>query len=203
MVISGYKINKDIKSGMLKNILTRKKYKNYVMNIVLNAWFKSLIAPLFWLMILVTCFIMSGTFILRDGFGSSGIITGNTILLIILYFIYLVIHSLFCANLSLIFNEKNNNFMLNILFSYLTFFCINYYLCSILWYGVETYLSYYSSFPNYDIVAVFSLATQDFLYAGGGYLLFFIKIIVCFLISLLGVISTYYNKEKVVIECEK
>ena len=201
IVVSGYEISNHLKSGYIKNALTRESYGKYILKIIGKSYLKSLIIPLFWLYFLFLCYLQSKTFNFNEGFGST-FVGDNAFKILFLYFIYVTIHSFFCANLSLIFNAKNKNFVINSIMAFIVFLISAYYFNTIFWYGIRTYLEINNRIIPSNLIYNFSLITHDFLQSSSGYLISFLVVIFCYLISLLGLISTYMYKEKVISENE-
>ena len=205
IVISSLKLSRHLRTGYVKNILTRQSYKEYITKIIGKAWMSSLIIPLFWLYFLFLCYLVTGNFQLNPNGYCATFISNITIdvwKLVCMYFIYLVIHSAFCTNLAIIFTKKKRDFIVSSILAYIVFLIVNYYYSVIVWYAVDSYLFSNNYLPSYNIIANFSVMAQDFLMSGGGYLISLIIIITSFLLSFLGVMLMYGNKEKVMIESE-
>ena len=207
IIVSTWNFSRQLRTGYVKNILLRMSYKKYMFTSLLKAWGMSMIIPIFWIYMLFLCYLITGTFTIDlmatipcDLF-TSAIIYPPAILML-LYIVYLILYSIFCTNLGLIFMKKKRDFIVSTIFAYITFHIVNYYYTTIVWFMVESYIDVNKIKIDYNLICDFSLYSHEFLQSGGAHWIPFIIIILNILLSILGLLSVYSNKEKMVEECE-
>lgn len=204
IVFSTFSLSRELRSGYIKNVMTRQSYRKYIIRKLKKSWKIAMIMPLFWLFHLFICYLWSGSWqvILKSFNGTfAETIQIPVLLMIVLYFSYIIIHSLFCANLALIFTRKRRDFIISSILSFITYIVVNYFFSTYVWFMVENYLSIHG-YPSYNILSNFTIFPQSFLMTGGGYGISFVIILICFLLSFLGVLAIYSNKERVMMESE-
>ena len=207
IIASTWNFSRQLRTGYVKNILLRMSYKKYMFISLLKAWGISMIIPIFYIYMLFLCYLITGTFTIKltevvpHSLFTSAIIYPPAIQTL-LYIVYLILYSIFCTNLGLIFMKKKRDFIVSTIFAYIAFHIVNYYYTTIVWFMVESYLDVNKIKMNYDLICDFSLYIHDFLISGGGYWIAFVIIILNILLSILGLLSVYSNKEKMVEECE-
>ncbi len=123
-----YHFHSILKSGSIKNVLLRIKYKKFMKENVLKSWKYSLIIPIFLMMIFLISYTISGHFnffkTLKD-WGRSPYINlkhlENTCTFIFVYISNFILHSIFSINLFYIVSKKSKNFILSIISFFITY----------------------------------------------------------------------------------
>ena len=179
-IFSMYYINILFKSKYLYYYIQRKKYKSFVIKMILNAYKYALVAPIFIGIIYLLSSSISehNSTILVSLFQTSSfdIIHHNTKNFVLLYAINITLNWLFIINIALIIQSKNRKYIFNIIEFIIIYFILeiilenlpfNYWLFGI--YGLST-------------MSIYSHLTASIIY---------------FIVSFIAMISVYKNKEKI------
>lgn len=196
----------ELSSGYIKNCLTRMNYKKYIKKHYLNALTKSLILPLFVILLFLSSCILTNGF----SFGSGGELyntilsmpdykfISNVGLFLLTYIINITLHSILYVNIGLLYCKKYSNILVNIILSYLSFIILA--IIMEVFIG-NLLLSVALNIKNVtDSLNLFNI----WVYSNTISLSFTIIYSFCLvLISTIIVYLIYKNKEGVIIEIEK
>lgn len=188
IIIGCFSFHENLHSGFFKNIVSRVNFKQYIKKSIFNSWKAAFIIPVF--------FIISFVFsCLVTNFNFSGRQIGlETILFMI---VNLMIVSVSCINIGLIFSRKNKNFIIMAIFSYL--FIIVYQIAMEIIIG-PILASILNSLFFANGLTLFSFWYYD---SGVTIINMFIYAMVLFCITGFFLKLTYKNMEEVVIDAEK
>lgn len=200
-----WNFHSELNSGFIKNCLTRIEYRKYIKGLYFKSLKNCFVLPIFVIAAFLICCCITRNF----SFGSQSDLYGyfmspnpeyvkNIFVFMMVYIINITLHSIFYANLSLLYCKKNSNVFVNIILSYLTFIIIDIimevfvgaFLCA----GVLD-IHYVADTLNlfviwqYDKVISLSMTVI--------YAIFLV------LFSLLILFFIYKDRERVVIEIEK
>ncbi len=201
-----YSFNKELSSGFFKYKLTRMNYKSFLKKsykkALLNAW----ILPTFFVIMLFLCCLYKGSFSFGSGKELYGYLSATpnekyiSILgaFIFVYFLNLILHSIFYVNIGLLYCKKYSNYLVNIILSYITFIALdvvaeifigNLLLARILnIHNITDSLNLFNIWIYDNVISLpFTIIYALFLIISSAMILFFI----------------YRNKEGVIIESEK
>lgn len=202
-----YSFQKKLKSGFIKNILTRMEYKRYMIKSVLKSYSTSLFIPIMIIVIFILSYIISGnldfnhTLATTDPSAIPDAILNNANKMpqfIITYLITFILHGMFWVNIGYIIAKKSNNIVITVVGSFIAYIVI--FAISDIGIGVfllEKILHvksglYLVNFGNiWAYIDIYNL------------LIPLIYGLFLFITSLLILINTYKNKEDVIIASEK
>lgn len=196
-----WNFHKKLKSGYIKNSLTRESYQIYMTKEILNSMKCTIIFPIMILFLFIGCYIISGHFDYSQ-FKSMLVINekflDNLVLTMIVYLINIILHSIFYINLGLIFCKKNRNILVSIISSFICFILLDIFfevfLGSFLFgkiFKLNGFVSLFNLFGIWiytDYTSLVSLVVFSWLFA---------------VISFVILVIKYRNKENVVICCEE
>ncbi|MDD2518290.1 MAG: hypothetical protein PHI05_01705 [Bacilli bacterium] len=201
IIMTIWVIHSKFKSGYLKNLLLREKYSKIVFKEIVKSYAFVLVIPISLITSFFILYIITGTFdpsyaLKQDTTYVSDLFLETPIYFLTFYTISLFLYNLFIANIALFFANKGINKILAIFASFITFFilglCFEVIIFTILAITFKNFMIpelLFYSFWNYE-----SSSTILFEF---GYSLFL------FLSSLIIVLMSYNNKEKVIIQNEK
>lgn len=122
----------EFKTKNIKYVLTRKKYNKYIWDKHKKIFFTALIIPFFLLITLLICYLFTGSWDLNNTLlKSPDILTidnnlnNNLLKYYIFYFVNIYLLFVFIGNIGFFFLKKNNNFIVTLLCSFITYFFIN------------------------------------------------------------------------------
>ena len=117
-----YSFHNKLKSGFVKNILSRKSYKSFMIKNIIRSWRYAIIIPIFLLILFGLSFLISGHFNFYDtlkNWDKTPYVSlkhlQNTGLFIFVYISNFILHSIFSINLFYIVTKKSKNFALTII----------------------------------------------------------------------------------------
>ena len=118
-----------LKNNVIKNTLTRQKYKKTIVKLFLEAYKPALLLPILTIIAIITCYILTGNIDFNNaikGHTVSWTLSSmkNPILFSIVYILRIFMISLIYINISLIVCKKNHNFIIATILSYLSFIAI-------------------------------------------------------------------------------
>lgn len=193
-----------LKSGFFKDILLRKSYNKFMFKEILKSYISSFIIPIILIFLFSLVSIHFKNFDINYTYnnilGSAMMISEKYLeipgLFIMCYIFNLWLISIFFINVGLIFINKNKNFILMVLFSFLSIMTFQIIF--------EVFLGMFLSnlFNNYLFLNLFSIYNL-WVYSNTDLLGVTIYVISLVIISSIMVYLTFKNKEKVVIENEK
>lgn len=202
-IVSIYGFNIYFKSGFIIQILKREKKNRFVFRIMKMMYRYVWLFPLFMLLIFLICSYKASfdPQVLIDSGMSWGDIMKNVPLFISLYICNIFLYSIFYLNIALIVVRKQHNYLLAVIESFLVILGIELFM-EILINGFifGTILNEYDSGLIFNILNLFNFNILEYNYGINGYFLFVMS---CVLISFIGVIISYFSKEKFIIDCEK
>lgn len=130
IIVSVWNLHKKLKSGFYKNVLTRKKYKDYIKDHYIKSLKYALLIPVLLIFTFLISVLLTNNFnnsdILRNFasfFGHEYFLT-NPISSAICYLLTFVFHGIFYVNLSYLYIKKNLHISVTILASWLTFIAV-------------------------------------------------------------------------------
>lgn len=192
-----------LQSGFFKNIILRKEYSKYMLKGVLNSWKASLLIPVFIIIVLIASMITTD-FNFTPSCAMSMIneecitISNSTRTVdLICKIVNLILFSLSCINIGLIFCKKNNNFILSTIISYIMVIIYQIFVSVIL--GPLLSKIFNSNF-FINGLTMFSFWYYD---SSVNALYMFIYGSILFLLTTLILFLTYKKKEDVIINAEK
>lgn len=202
-----YVFQKKLKSGFLKNIITRMEYKKYMIKSVIKSYSTSLFIPIMIIVIFIASYLISGnldfnkTIATTDPASIPDAILNNAgkmpqfILVFLLTFIF---HGMFWVNIGYIVAKRSKNIVITV---------------------VGSFIAYIVIFAISDIIIGAYLLEKTLHIKSGLYLVNFGNIwtyydihnlwipliygLLLFISSLLVLIKTYKNKEDVIVVSEK
>ena len=206
ILLSSYSFFHEYNTGFFKNKLLRMSYKEYLKYIILKTYKCIWILPAFVIVIFLYSFIISGHFDVNltlsywpeNYIPVSISIVKNAFLFMIIFILNIIFNSLFYANLSLIPIKKSNNYVVNVISSYLLFIFCDIFLEVLV--GVLLLEKCAHIHQASGIFSLFNCWVYDSIPSIPLYT------ICCFLlavISFLVVIYIYHDSEEVIIESEK
>jgi hypothetical protein len=197
-----WQINKEFKTNYLKNYLTRKSYKEYLLHMFKSCYKVIWILPIFVIYLFIFSYHISGHFnyIPTIEAGISSIETRyleNFSTFSIIYILNLIFISILYINLALIYLKNNKSIIVSIIEAYLTFIVIEIIN--------EIFISHFlfNRVLNIDVkydFNLFGIFNYNDLTSAFDYLMVIVSYA---LISLIVVIFTYKTKEKVMMNLEK
>ncbi|MEG0221681.1 MAG: hypothetical protein RR702_04725 [Clostridia bacterium] len=127
-----YKFSKQIKSGFFKNLITREKYKKFLVSSLANVYLKAvIILPAMSVIAFVIGILMYGTNIDVNSNGSyltsfyqAGM--NNPLLYVVLATVLLAMFSIVISNLALIIDKKIRHFSVTLILTFLAFNVLSY-----------------------------------------------------------------------------
>lgn len=193
-------IHNEIKTGHVRNVLTRMTYKNYISKIYLKSLRCLIILPLFLLVLFIGSYILSGGN-LAVPTEETAIITqqylNNFVQFILVYVVNIFLLNWFVVNLAYIATIKSNHAITAIIGAYIGFWAIWIVLEAIIGFGIQNvfnieYLTNSLTLANFWI--------YDYVIS-----LQFMVLYALFLVILTGIIAYLVskNKERVVLNAEK
>jgi len=204
VVIAIWNFHEQLKTGFIKNVMTRMEYKKYIKNNLIKSWEYALILPTFLIIMFFASYLFSGHFDVRNTIKNNPgyLFIDNRYIDILPQFIFvylfnLVLHSIFWINLGYILSKKSRNIIVTLLSFFLTYIVIfmffeiligGFILSRI--FGITWAMHYFN-------------LSNIWVYEGIDYLIL-TTIFAMFLviISLILVVKFYNNKEEVIIENE-
>lgn len=190
----------DLKSGNIKNKLTRINYKKYMIKNWLSSLKYTLIIPVFIALLFVSALILSrgvGTQNISESFKFFTKYNVNLFVFIPTWLLCFIFQGIFWINLFFICAKRSKNSIISIIVSYLTYFGCG--LVSEVVFGILIPALFFKvSFKNPMISNYFSFYTI-WAYDVKYYLLIFLYQILLCLISTLLLYKTYKNKEEVLV----
>lgn len=196
-----WNFHKKLKSGYIKNALTRESYRIYITKELLDSMKCIIIFPIMLIFLLIGCYIISGHFDYSQ-FKSILVINekflDNLTLTMVVYFINLMLHSIFYINLGLIFCKKNRNILVSIISSFICFVLLDIFF--------EVFLGSFlfgKIFKLHGFVALFNLFGIWIYTDYTNLLSVIIFSILLVVISFIILLIEYRKKEDVVICCEE
>lgn len=128
IIVSIWDFNMRLKSGFFKNILTRKKYIDYIKEETAKAWKYSLLIPVFLLFLFICSLILSGNFNINETIKEypGYLFISSNLVKILPYFMFtffatLIMHGIFWVNIGLIVSKKSRSLVGAIVASFLVF----------------------------------------------------------------------------------
>lgn len=197
-----YAICNAYKNGVLTNLLTRKSYKGALITLFFDSAKTVFILPVIAIIAFIVCYLYTGNFdfnnALNGGFVSWSAQTMQSPVVFMFVYIFRVLClSIGYLNIAFCVCKKQHNFFVASIVSYLIFIAIELFLelfCNVILlqgvFGTDIGVVL-------NIISVFSL----FDYYGLIYSLLIPFIVV--LLTFGVVVNTYWNKESLLIECEK
>lgn len=204
IIPSLWKLHKELKNGFYKNILTRKKYKDYIKDNYIKSLKYALLIPILLIITFIICLMLTKNLdnsdVLRDfvSFWGHKYFLTNPMISAICYLLTFVFHGIFYVNLSYLYIKKNLHISVTILASWLTFIA-----CEIISEVFIGGLILYKLFNVPYAMHYFSLIN---IYTYENIDKFWIVPIYGFILALLSSIVIYFqmrNKEEVYIENDK
>lgn len=128
IIPSMWNFHKKLKTGYIKNELTRQTYKKYMLKEIIGSMKCILILPCMLLFLFIGCYIISGHFDYTNFIAMLVMdkkFLSNLPLTMAVYFVNIVLHSIFYVNLGLIFCKKNGNILVSIIASYISFILLD------------------------------------------------------------------------------
>lgn len=200
-----WNFHSELKSGYIKNIMTRISYKKYIKKSIIGSLKNIWILPLFVVITFIAAYSLSGNF----DFSKTELLYGKSLvfnykyleilpLFMSVFLTNIIFHSILYVNIGLIFVKKNMNVLVSIIISYLAFIALDIvfeiFIGGLLLakifniHNITSSLNLfniwvYSDIPNLSFTVVYSMMLA--------------------MLSLLMVFYIYKNKEEVIIENEK
>ena len=202
-VISIYKVNNYFESKVSLLMLKREDYSKFIKTIISKMYRYVWIFPLLMLLIIGVCCINANFDIsipLATGIDFGETLMKSPILFILLYILNLLLLSSFFINISLMVVRKQHNYFLAVIESFLVIIGIELFMEEVVY-----QLFFNLLLKDYDTGLLFNIINPITFRVGecGGVARLLIFSFLCFLISAIGVMFIYHNKEKLVIDCEK
>lgn len=205
IIPSIYNFHRKLHTGCIKNYLMRTSYKKYMLSNYISSILKSLILPVFIVILMIMCCIKLNSV----SFG-SGVEKYNYFLspdakyaaiiyrFMLVYLIGMILNSIFYTNLGLIYCKKNSNFFVSVILSFLTFIGIDIFTeCFI---GGILLARILDIHQMQDTLNLFSIWTYNGVKSLSFCLIYYLLLTS---ISTFMVYLTYRNKEMVLYETEK
>lgn len=205
VTVAIWNFHKQLKTGFIKNIMTRMEYKKYIKSNIVRSWGYALILPVFLIIMFFISYLLSGHFDVRYTIENNpGYLFIDSKYIdvfpqfVFTYLLTLILHSIFWINLGYILSKKSRNIIVMLLSFFLTYIVIfmaseiligGFILSNI--FNIRTAMNYlnlsniwvYEGINNLMIPVVYGL---------------FLAVT-----SLLFVIKVYKDREGVIIENEK
>lgn len=194
-----YLISREIKNKVVKNYCLRDDYKKYISHIFKVAYKNIFIIPMIVILTFIISYFLSGKNMNTSAdFGLNFILPNlsfiDNSIFPILYIVTLFLGMGLYINVGLIILTKNKSFLVSVLESELVIFliwCFSYIVFGNIFnvFGINS--------NNFNLLSIYNWAAVDNMYIYFGINLFM------FLITLIVVIISYKNKEKLIMICEK
>lgn len=201
MISAIEKFHKKLKNGFIKNELSRMKYSKVLNNNFLEAYKKIFLFIGILLIVLFISYLISGHFVYHENvncYEENLWIYKSYPLYLIIYFINIALHYVFCMNIALCICKKNKNVFLTIIISFLIWLTLDILTEVILTvYVLPDIFNVYLNIDSFNLFAIYAWRIKD------GNLLPFYFSIVLFALSFLWLFITYRKKESVVIASER
>lgn len=184
-----YSFHKKVKKGNIKNILSRKKYSEFIKKEYLKSLLSIFIVPICLFILFLLAYKYSGNF---DVSKTKSIVDNSLleytkhitpIYFMFIYFFNIIIQSIFFVNLSYIIEVKNK------------YLILTYIECFLIFIGIEVILEFMQKFINYD-VSLFSIWN----YALSDKFLFIPTIVnILFIIITFFIMYKLYQKKELIV----
>lgn len=128
-----YAFQKKLKSGFIKNIITRIEYKKYMIKSILKSYSTSLFVPIMIIVIFILSYIISGnldfnhTLATTDPAAIPDAILNNTNKMpqfIITYLLTFILHGMFWVNIGYIIAKKSKNIVITVVGSFIAYIIV-------------------------------------------------------------------------------
>jgi hypothetical protein len=193
--------HKEFHSGYISNLITRDNYFSILSKNYKRALINSTIIPLSIFSLFVICIFVAGGKI-----GSATNLYGWIVtvdekyieyiyVFLIVYFLNLLLHSIFYINIALFSIRKNYNIYVSILFSYITFLFVNVFFEVII--GSAILPKVFNIHNMADTFSLFNIWLYDNVISLSFYIIYSLLLV---LLSLYVLYKWYSNKEKVLNE---
>lgn len=199
-----WEFHKELKTGFIKNILTRMEYKSYMLKKLVAAYKYAFILPIYLIFLFLVSYLISGHFNLNNTLkynpGSLFIedyFLSNLPVFLLFYIANLFLHSIFWINLSFIIAKKSNHIITTIVLTFLTYLTLE--ISFQVFVGPMPYLIFgvLKDFVSY--IMMFNIWHYDNVYNLPLKLSFTLFLII---ITLFIIKKIYKNKEGVIISNE-
>ena len=200
-----YQFHQELHTGYIKNCLTRTSYNKYMLKNYLKNISKSMILPLFVILLMIFCCIKLNSTSFGSGadmynhYASPEIEYGYKIgRFMLTYIVVIAIDSIFYVNLGLIYCRKKLSYAVTVVLSYLTFIGLEFMGECII--GGIILARLLDIHYTQDYFNLFNIWIYDGIHNLGLFLLYHLFLLIS---STLIVYLLYRKKEGVLIECEK
>ena len=194
-----YQFHSKLHSGIIKDYLTRTKYKEYMKKEYVNSIKCSLILPLFVVLLLIFSCIITKSLAFGSGVDLYEYLLGSPEkqyaymmnIYIAIYLLNIFLHSIFYINVGLIFSKKYSNLLVSIVLSYLAFIGVDI--------SLEVFMSkFLNLFINFDFNPIFNLFNIWTYHRVDNIYLTLIVSISLVIVSSIALYIMYRKKEKVI-----
>lgn len=193
-----------LKSGIFKDLVIRSNYNKFISKEILKSYLPAIIIPIFLVFMLLLSYLFSKSFNIQYTYDNILGMTMNfpveymqhPVQFILIYILNLFLICIFFINISLLFVNKNKNFLLTILFSFLTVMAFQ--IISEVFLG-SVLATILNNNLFYNLFSIYNLWVYD----GTNLFGVTLYVIILVVISTVFVYLSFKNMEKVVIANEK
>lgn len=205
MIPAVYEFHNNLYTGFVKNKLTRISYKKYMTNIYFKSILRSMLLPLFVIILFIICCIVLKSVSFGSGYEYYGYYTSPDpkyalmpIRFILTFIIVIILDSITYLNLGLICSRKKLSYQITMVLSYLSFIFID-FMGEIIVGGIIL-ARWLNIHYTQDYLNMFNI----WVYSGVNNILIFLLYHIFLLILTTTIVYLIYrNKEGVLIEFEK